>query len=171
MLAILFLSGLSKFVAGASPNPAFDLADKVFPFLTARQVQLAVALLEFATVVAAWLGRSEIIKVVLLGVLAAGFSAYRVVLAVGGFPEQCDCFGKLWQALGLADAQIIKLNHRLYWVFMASFMAYLFFLYTTGRKRNSSVGARQVRKAPGRLRSDRVLPPLEVRTCPATLGR
>jgi len=118
--------------------PALYLTDPVLPFLTTRQLVLAVSVIEvLALNVLIW-HKDRLLKVALISALSSCFLIYRVslYLATGSLVEfRCPCLGFVGDWLHLPRlAEVVVSSLLMWYLFVGSYL--LFCLY----RRDSSLG-------------------------------
>lgn len=102
---MLLFSGLAKALSTLENLPALDQRDRIFFFLTTRQLMLLASCVELviAAVIVPPLKRWNETKPVLLAWLASAFLTYRAGLVLAGEPPPCHCLGNILTRLGLSD--------------------------------------------------------------------
>jgi hypothetical protein len=130
---LLLTAAVSKLITAGSQSPALDQADPIMLYLSTRQVMLLVAVLELCCLTVMWARRSLAIDSLILAFFAISFTAYRVAFAIGGYEISCNCFGKIWEALGLGTREILMVNYITYGTFMAAYLLFLWQIKRTVR--------------------------------------
>lgn len=136
IIAVLLIAAMAKLVTAGIENPSLGIPDNVIPFLSARQLLIAVGVLEIIVICILLLQNHKGVIIGALTLLTVGFISYRLVLWIGHFHKTCGCLGYWYKALGISAGQAEKYNTFLFGLFICAVALYIYQWFVCNRLRD-----------------------------------